>query len=102
MNIIKCLSEKIEDELEDAEKYIDAAMRWKSDEPETAALFCELSCAEMEHMDKLHNEVVEIIEQYRKEHGDPPKEMMTLYDYLHQKHIAKAMEIRVKQGIFKA
>ena len=101
MKIIKCLSEKIEDELQDAADYIDLAMRWKQDEPETAELFYELSTEEMGHMEKLHKEVTELIEEYRKENGDPPKEMMTLYDYLHEKHIAAATQIRIKQGIFK-
>lgn len=102
MKIIKCLSELIEDELCDAEGYIDRAMKWKSEEPDTADLFYELSMAEMEHMDKLHNEVVELIEEYRKDNGEPPKEMLTLYEYLHGKHIGKATEIRVKQGMYKA
>ena len=101
MNIIKCISEKIEDELSDAQAYIDLAMRWKQDEPETADLFYELSTEEMSHMERLHKEVTDIIEDYRKEHGDPPKEMMTLYDYLHGKHVATATQIRIKQGMYK-
>ena len=78
MKIIKCLSELIEEELHDADKYIDLAMRWKSDEPDTADLFCELSTEEMGHVDKLHEEVKELIEDYRKEHGEPQKKMMSL------------------------
>ena len=101
MKIIKCLSEKIEDELQDAQDYIDLAMRWKTDEPDTAQIFYELSVEEMGHMEKLHKEVADIIEDYRKESGDPPKEMMTLYDYLHEKHIATATQIRIKQAMFK-
>ena len=102
MHIIKCLSEKIEDELDDACEYIDLAMKWKQEEPDTADLFYDLSLKEMEHMELLHNEAVELIDEYRKEHGEPPKEMMTLYDYLHEKHIAKATRIKVKQGMYKA
>ena len=102
MKIIKCLSEKIEDELNDADEYIDLAMRWKTDEPDTAQVFYELSLEEMNHVEKLHKEVSEVIEDYRKEHGEPPKDMMTLYDYLHEKHIGKATKIRVKQGMFKS
>ena len=102
MNIIKCLSRKIEEEIEDADSYIDLAMRWKSDEPDTADVFYELSLAEMEHMDKLHGEVVELIEEYRKENGEPPKEMMTLYEYLHERHIGDATKVKVKQGMYKA
>lgn len=101
MKIIKCLSELISEELHDAEKYIDLAMKWRNDEPDTADLFAELSAEEMGHVDKLHDEVTELIEEYRKEHGEPPKDMMVLWDYLHEQHIAKATEIRVKQGIYK-
>ena len=102
MMIIKCLSELIEEELDDACKYVDLAMRWKQDEPDTADVFYELSLGEMGHMEKLHQEVADLIEEYRNEHGEPPKEMMTLYEYLHGKHIARATEIKIKQGMYKA
>ena len=102
MKIIKCLSEKIEDELDDAQAYIDAAMKWKQDEPDTAELFYQLSLDEIGHMEKLHEEVVSLIEEYRRENGEPPKDMMTLYDYLHERHIADATKVKVKQGMYKA
>ena len=102
MKIIKCLSELIEGELIDADKYIELAMRWKNDEPDTADLFYELSTEEMGHMEKLHEEVAELIEEYRKEKGEPPKEMMVLYEYLHEKHIGTATQIKIKQGMYKA
>ena len=101
MKIIKCLSEKIDEELHDASEYIDLAMKWKDDEPDTADLFYELSTEEMGHVDKLHEEVQELIDEYRKQHGEPPKEMMVLYDYLHEKHIQTATHIKVKQGMYK-
>ena len=101
MKIIECLSELIEDEIEDADKYIDLAMKWKTDEPDTADLFYELSLEEMGHMQKLHNEVTELIEEYRKENGDPPKEMMYIYKYLHERHIKYASKVKSKQELFK-
>ena len=52
-------------------------------------------------MEKLHKEVADIIEEYRKEHGDPPKEMMTLYEYLHEKHMGVATLIKISQGMYK-
>ena len=101
MKIIRCLAEKIEEELEDAGKYIELAMKWKAEEPETADLFYELSTEEMGHMDKLHQEVTELISDYRKDNGEPPKEMMTLYEYLHEKHMKTATEIRIRQRMYK-
>ena len=101
MNIIKCLSEQIEDELDDAAKYVDLAMKWRKEYPETAELFYTLSTEEMGHMERLHNAVEGIIENYRQTNGEPPKDMMVLYEYLHNKHIEKATNIRVKQGMFK-
>ena len=102
MKIIECLSELIEDEIDDAEKYIDLAMKWKAEEPDTADLFYELSKEEMGHMEKLHAEVAELIDEYRKEHGDPPKEMMFVYNYLHQRHIKYAAKVKSKQEMYKA
>ena len=100
MKIIKCLAEKIEEELNDADAYIELAMQWKGEQPETAALFYELSTEEMGHVDKLHADVTRLISDYRQKTGEPPKEMLTLYNYLHEKNMAKAMRIKVKQGMF--
>ena len=100
MKIIRCLSEKIEDEMDDAQDYIELAMKWKQEVPEAAELFYTLSIEEMGHMAKLHDEVANLITKYRDEHGEPPKDMMTLYEYLHEKHIKRATEIRVRQGMF--
>lgn len=101
MKIIKCLAEKIEEELNDAQSYADMAQRWKEEQPETADLFLELSQEEMGHMEKLHSEAVRLIEEHREKHGEPPEGMMMLYDYLHNKHIEKAKMIKVMQGMYR-
>ena len=102
MKIIKCLAEHIQEELHDADAYIELAMRWKDEQPKTAALFYELSTQEMGHADKLHADVVRLINEYKQENGEPPKEMMTLYNYLHERNVADAMRIKGKQGMFQA
>ena len=102
MKIIKCLAEKIEEELHDADAYIGLALSWKDEQPEAAAVFYELSLEEMGHVDKLHAEVAQLISEYRQESGEPPKDMLTLWNYLHEKHMAEAMAIKVKQGMYNA
>lgn len=102
MKIIMCLSDQIEEELHDADKYIDLAMKWKAEDQDVSDLFYELSQEEMGHMEKLHAEVVDQIRVYREENGEPPKGMMEMFNHIHQKQTAEAMRIKVKQGMYKA
>ena len=59
-----------------------------------------LSAEEMKHMQLLHNQVVKLIENYRKTNGEPPAAMQAVYDYLHQKYIDEAKEIKVMQQMY--
>ena len=54
MKIIKCLSEYINDEIHDAEKYIKKALEVREEFPEVAELLNMLSVEEMRHMQLLH------------------------------------------------
>ena len=100
MKIIKVMSEKIKEELKDAEAYIDLATEWKKDQPEAANVFAELSAEEMGHVNKLHTEVTQLISRYRQTQGEPPAGMLAIYDYLHEQQIENAMRVKVKQKMY--
>ena len=102
MKIIRCISEKIREEIGDAEAYIQLANEWKEEYPDTADLFYELSTEELGHMERLHDAVADLIKDYRDQHGEPPAGMMALYDYLHEQAIENTMRVKVKQGMYKA
>ena len=103
MKIIEKLSRMIEEEIHDAEKYIRCALEYKEDKDmrDVAELFYRLSTEEMGHMTMLHNQVVAIIENYRKTNGDPPENMKMLYDILHRKHIDDATTVKVMLSMYK-
>ena len=100
MKIIKVMSEKIKEELKDAEAYIDLATEWKKDQPEAANVFAELSAEEMGHVNKLHTEVTQLISRYRQTQGEPPAGMLAIYEYLHEQQIENAMRVKVKQRMY--
>lgn len=101
MRIIQNLSDMISEEIADAGKYAECALRHKDDNPSLAETFYRLSMEEMQHMNMLHDQVVKIIDAYRKEKSDPPAEMMAVYNYLHEKQIGAASEVKAKQLLYK-
>ena len=95
------MTELIDSEIHDQKHYAKLASRYKTEYPSLAQAFYNLSTQEEAHHATLHNEVVKIIEQYRKEKGVPPASMMAVYDYLHKQHIEKAAEAKRYQDAFK-
>lgn len=100
MEIIRKISEKIDEELHDAERYIKCAYKVEDDYPQLADTYYKLSLAEMEHVTMLHDSVVNIINEYKRTH-EVPEAMRVLYEYLHDRQIKWAAKIKAKQEQFK-
>lgn len=101
MKIIERLSEKIGEEIHDAKCYTKMALEYREDYPDVARTVYNISLEEMEHMGRLHGAVVNLIADYRKEHGEPPADMLAVYEYLHKQQIEKAAEVKTLQAMYK-
>ena len=101
MKVIKILSNKITEELNDAKAYAKLSIEYKESYPELSRTLYTLSTQEMEHMNKLHTEVTEIIRKYREQNGEPPADMLAVYDYLHKEQIDMALEVKTLQTMYK-
>ena len=99
MEIIKKLSDMINEEIDDAEKYALCALKYKDERPALATLFKTLSVEELEHQRRLHDAVVQIINDVRQTQ-DVPEGMQAVYDYIHEKQIHKVAEIKMLHTMF--
>ena len=101
MKVIKVLSEKITEELKDAKSYAELALKYKEEYPDLSRELYNLSLQETDHKVVLHNKVTELIKRYREQNGEPPAEMMAVYEYLHRGQIEQALEVKTLQSMYK-
>ena len=101
MKIIEKIVSYIDEELEGAEHYAKCALKHKADHPQLARVFFEMSNDEMKHVHMLHEEVVKLIDEHRRVKGEPPAAMLAVWDYMHEKHIEEANEVRLLQDEYK-
>lgn len=100
MKIIKKISEQIDEELKDAQKYLKCAFEYSDEYPALSDTYYELSVAEMGHVSMLHDMVAKIINEYA-ETNPIPEGMQAIYNYLHEQHIKKARKIKTQQEEYK-
>ena len=101
MKVIKDLCINIEHELKSAEDYAKKAIQYKMDYPSTAQRYLNYSNNKMDTMRGLHDEVVALINDYRKINGEPPEPMMAIYNYMHERFVEMAAAIKNLQDLFK-
>ena len=96
MKIIKKLSRMIEEEISDAAKYAHCAIEQREERPELARTFLTLASQELEHMQMLHSAVVNLIEEDRRVHGDPPPGMLEAYEMIHEWQMDRVAEVKTQ------
>lgn len=94
MKTIEHISDMIDEEISDAEKYARCAIQY-DDDVELQRTFRTLSNEELGHAMKLHEQVVSLIKKYRDEHGEPPVKMMDRYEYIHDKQMRRYADVKV-------
>ena len=101
MLIIQKLSEMIEEEIQDADKYANCALKWKDSDKVLGDMFYNLANQELQHMQMIHDQVVRLINDYKAKNGAPPAGMLYVYDYIHQQQINKVKEVKILLSMYK-
>ena len=94
MKIIQEISDKIDKEIDNAECYALDALRYKEEKPILSETSLRLAKQRLSDINILHAQVVSVIDEYKKDKGEPPEAMKILYDILHRKHIERVAAIK--------
>ena len=101
MVIIQNISHDIKEKIHDADKDIRKAIDIKYEYPSLANDYYEFSVERMQEAMDLHSEVVKIIDEYRKENGEPPATMSALWDFSHKIIMEEADDVKILQEHYK-
>lgn len=87
MKQIKELAQNMEEELHDAHKYAEMALKYKGDDNSLAQMYYELSRQELEHSKKEHEQAARLIAEYKVKGNEVPAAMQAVWDWEHERMI---------------
>lgn len=83
MHLLRGIIQSIREELDDVEKYADAALRTRVDDAQLAAVYAELGMEEMKHAERLHKAAVDMIAKATSAGKEAPAAMKAIWEFEH-------------------
>ena len=100
MKIISDIVKDMIEEVCDAKRRIERAMEFKPLYPSIARREGEIAEQELVHAEKDHKSVTELIEDFKKDKGDPPEYMMEFWKEKHEKFMEKYAHVKYMIEMF--
>ena len=94
MKLLKDLIEKMDDTLEEIEWYAEKAHHIKTDHRAVADAYIRIAEMHISIYNMLHERVVAVIEDYKRQGNEPPAVMTAIWDYEHEKLVKEFSEAR--------
>lgn len=94
MKLIKDLIEKADDTLEEIEWYAEKAHHLKTNHKTLADVYIKIAEMHITIYNMLHERMVATIDEYKRQGHEPPKEMLAIWDYEHEKLVKEFAEVR--------
>lgn len=95
MKKIAMISDFIEDEIEGAEEYAQAALEYKVLDKAMADAAYTAAMQELGHVDMWHTQVVRMIKEHQAAGKEVPAGMMDVYEWQHKKQIDAVTRIKM-------
>lgn len=101
MRHVSMLLEQMDDELDGAREYAQCALHLKDEGRELADVYVSLARTELDHYQKLYNQMTRIMTNHRSEHGDMSHELQEFYDWQRTKTMNCMAEVKVLVDSYK-
>lgn len=101
MKQIKMLVKQIREEMCDAEKYAELAIKLKDEDEELSEMYYELSKQEIKHADLEHDQAVRLINDAKERGTETPPAMKAVWDWEHEQAIEHRKEVEVLLKMYK-
>lgn len=97
MELFKKLEKYAKNTLKEASTYADQYLLFKSDmNTELSNLMLNLANIHIDIYNKIHQAMVNTINDYKRTHGDAPGNMKVIYDYIHEQEVEWMQDIKSK------
>ena len=100
MKAIKHITDDMLEEVHDAKHRVERAIEFQPLYPDIAAREIEIAKQELSHAEKDHAAVKELIEEFRKNKGEPPQYMMELWEEKHMHYMKKFSHVKCMIEMF--
>ena len=101
MQIIKTLTDLIDEEICDAEKYAKLALEYREPYPDLAKMFFTLSQEELKHMATLHSADVELVRAHDGDTDPRAEGMKIAHQILHERATEKEKGVRILLDMYR-
>ena len=101
---MKCIGELVDhiyEELNDAENYAELAISCSAEDRQLAETYISISKEEINHMNRLHDQIIRLIQDKKNQGIEIPHGMQEIYDYEHKKIIKRAAEVQLVISSYK-
>ena len=95
MKTILTLVEEIEEELEGAECYVSLALCYQQKDRMLADTYLAISKEELEHANRLHDQITRLINEAKSSEQAIPAGMMEIYEWQHDKMLSRKAKVKV-------
>lgn len=101
MKILKDLIDKSEDTLEEVEWYAEKSLILKMQHRQLADLYNKLAEIHINIYEMMHQQMVAIIDEYRKTGQEVPAQMQAIWEYKHKELVKHFAELKVMVDEYK-